>query len=152
MISEEKIVTAFWYQPFDRSEQDVIIMNGKRKEHGPIRSKVFGLLYKKSNEALNHKSPWYGYIGQYFFAKGFIIDNNEKESSFLYIAKKEENKKIFDYLMKMTNEFRRESLSFNESTKKYLENKRIAPKKWTVFSIALLIIIFIILLYICSNE
>ena len=71
---------------------------------------------------------------------------------FFDIENREENKKIFDYLMKMTNEFRRESLSFNESTKKYLENKRITPKKWTVFSIALLIIIFIILLYICSNE
>lgn len=93
MKSEDKIVSALWYQPFDPSEEDVVVMNGVRKNPGSERSEAFDLLYKKSNIALGHKIPWCGFIGQYFFAKGFIINENRKVSSFLYITKKRSRQK-----------------------------------------------------------
>ena len=111
MKSEDNIITAFWYQPFDPSEPDVVVMNGVRKNPGSERSEAFDLLYKKSNIALGHKTPWCGFIGQYFFAKGFIINENRKVSSFLYITKKEAGKKTTDYKVKMREDFKEESLN-----------------------------------------
>lgn len=46
MKSEDNIITAFWYQPFDPSEPDVVVMNGVRKNPGSERSEAFDLLYK----------------------------------------------------------------------------------------------------------
>ena len=71
MKSEDKIVSVLWYQPFDPSEADVVVMNGVRKNPGSERSEAFDLLYKKSNIALGHKTPWLWLYWQYFFAKGF---------------------------------------------------------------------------------
>ena len=152
MKSEDKIVSALWYQPFDPSEEDVVVMNGVRKNPGSERSEAFDLLYKKSNIALGHKTPWCGFIGQYFFAKGFIINENRKVSSFLYITKKEAGKKITDYKLKMREDFKKESLIFDESTEQYITRKTNPSMKWITVSAVILIIISLILLYICSNE
>ncbi|WP_278571015.1 hypothetical protein [Prevotella melaninogenica] len=152
MKSEDKIVSALWYQPFDPSEADVVVMNGVRKNPGSERSEAFDLLYKKSNIALGHKTPWCGFIGQYFFAKGFIINENRKVSSFLYITKKEAGKKITDYKLKMREDFKKESLIFDESTEQYITRKTNPSMKWITVSAVILIIISLILLYICSNE
>lgn len=152
MKSEDKIVSALWYQPFDASEADVVVMNGVRKNPGSERSEAFDLLYKKSNIALGHKTPWCGFIGQYFFAKGFIINENRKVSSFLYITKKEAGKKINDYKLKMREDFKKESLIFDESTEQYITRKTNPSMKWITVSAVILIIISLILLHICSNE
>ena len=152
MKSEDKIVSALWYQPFDPSEADVVVMNGVRKNPGSERSEAFDLLYKKSNIALGHKTPWCGFIGQYFFAKGFIINENRKVSSFLYITKKEAGKKTTDYKVKMREDFKKESIIFDESTKQYIKRKTNPSMKWITVSAVILIIISLILLYICSNE
>ena len=152
MKSEDKIVSALWYQPFDPSEADVVVMNGVRKNPGSERSEAFDLVYKKSNIALGHKTPWCGFIGQYFFAKGFIINENRKVSSFLYITKKEAGKKITDYKLKMREDFKKESLIFDESTEQYITRKTNPSMKWITVSAVILIIISLILLYICSNE
>lgn len=152
MKSEDKIVSVLWYQPFDPSEADVVVMNGVRKNPGSERSEAFDLLYKKSNIALGHKTPWCGFIGQYFFAKGFIINENRKVSSFLYITKKEAGKKITDYKLKMREDFKKESLIFDESTEQYITRKTNPSMKWITVSAVILIIISLILLYICSNE
>lgn len=152
MKSEDNIITALWYQPFDPSEADVVVMNGVRKNPGSERSEAFDLLYKKSNIALGHKTPWCGFIGQYFFAKGFIINENRKVSSFLYITKKEAGKKINDYKLKMREDFKKESLIFDESTEQYITRKTNPSMKWITVSAVILIIISLILLHICSNE
>lgn len=152
MKSEDKIVSALWYQPFDPSEADVVVMNGVRKNPGSERSEAFDLLYKKSNIALGHKTPWCGFIGQYFFAKGFIINENRKVSSFLYITKKEAGKKTTDYKVKMREDFKEESLMFDGSTELYLTKKTNPTTKWIVLGTALLILTSLIYLYICSNE
>lgn len=152
MKSEDKIVSALWYQPFDPSEADVVVMNGVRKNPGSERSEAFDLLYKKSNIALGHKTPWCGFIGQYFFAKGFIINENRKVSSFLYITKKEAGKKTTDYKVKMREDFKKESLIFDESTEQYITRKTNPSMKWITVSAVILIIISLILLHICSNE
>ncbi|WP_456099009.1 hypothetical protein [Prevotella jejuni] len=152
MKLEDKIVSALWYQPFDPSEADVVVMNGVRKNPGSERSEAFDLLYKKSNIALGHKTPWCGFIGQYFFAKGFIINENRKVSSFLYITKKEAGKKINDYKLKMREDFKKESLIFDESTEQYITRKTNPSMKWITVSAVILIIISLILLHIFSNE
>lgn len=152
MKSEDKIVSALWYQPFDPSEEDVVVMNGVRKNPGSERSEAFDLLYKKSNIALGHKTPWCSFIGQYFFAKGFIINENRKVSSFLYITKKEAGKKINDYKLKMREDFKKESLIFDESTEQYITRKTNPSMKWITVSAVILIIISLILLHIFSNE
>lgn len=101
---------------------------------------------------MGHKTPWCGFIGQYFFAKGFIINENRKVSSFLYITKKEAGKKITDYKLKMREDFKKESLIFDESTEQYITRKTNPSMKWITVSAVILIIISLILLYICSNE
>ena len=152
MKSKNKIVSVLWYQPFDPSEADVVVMNGVRKNPGSERSEAFDLLYKKSNIALGHKTPWCGFIGQHFFAKGFIINENRKVSSFLYITKKEAGKKITDYKLKMREDFKKESLIFDKSTEQYITRKTNPSMKWITVSAVILIIISLILLHICSNE
>jgi putative uncharacterized protein (fragment) len=44
MKSKNKIVSVLWYQPFDPSEADVVVMNGVRKNPGSERSEAFDLL------------------------------------------------------------------------------------------------------------
>jgi len=47
MKSEDKIVSALWYQPFDPSEADVVVMNGVRKNPGSEQCPLFYISQKK---------------------------------------------------------------------------------------------------------
>jgi len=52
----------------------------------------------------------------------------------------------------MREDFKKESLIFDESTEQYITRKTNPSMKWITVSAVILIIISLILLYICSNE
>ena len=52
----------------------------------------------------------------------------------------------------MREDFKKESLMFDDSTELYLTKKTNPTTKWIVLGTALLILTSLIFLYICSNE
>lgn len=50
MKSEDKIVSVLWYQPFDPSEADVVVMNGVRKIQA--QNVLKHLIYYTKNQIL----------------------------------------------------------------------------------------------------
>ena len=69
-----------------------------------------------------------------------------------YISQKRSRQKTTDYKVKMREDFKKESLMFDDSTELYLTKKTNPTTKWIVLGTALLILTSLIFLYICSNE